>query len=147
MLSAPPFSINIRFVSASGSYLLPVLSKEAESPKWIPITQGISLSFETHAVDLAFAITVHKLQGQTFPAGSKLLLVLNNRSSFKGMRNITLSGLHVGLSRVRRGMDVAILPCSDRELGYLKKLRYPKWLNLWEASYVVTGGVGRFVRK
>ena len=57
------------------------------------------VSFLGHFVDVGFAITFHKLQGQT---EDKLILLLGQRPGTY-VKNISYEGLYVGLTRVQYG--------------------------------------------
>jgi hypothetical protein len=63
--------------------------------------------FKEFTYELAFVITFHKCQGRTM---SKVILDLNWQPSVGAPGNVTYSSLYVGLSRVRRGADVAVFP-------------------------------------
>ena len=63
-----------------------------------------TFSYRPHAVELKFAVTVNKVQGQTC---DKVILQLNRRR-FKPY--VTFNMLVVSLSRVRKGLDIRLVP-------------------------------------
>lgn len=85
------------------------------------------LQFKPHGCELAFAYTVHKVQGHTC---SKIILQLNKRPF---MPKITFNSLLVSLSRVSRGDNIRLMPIhpGGENLSYLSKLEPPKELSEW----------------
>ena len=63
------------------------------------------LKYEAHPVTISFALTYHKLQGQTL---SKLILDLNKAP--KGAGALSLRHVYVGMSRVKTANGLRILP-------------------------------------
>ena len=94
-------------------------------------------TLKLHSVSPLFAVTFHKLQGQTLP---KVVLMLNKKKS-KTMPDVTLTGLHVGLTRVQAASDMRIWPVHDTQsdTNYLLSLRYPSYLVLWNSAYNKNG--------
>lgn len=84
----------------------------------------ITVKGKAHAVVLAFAITVHKMQGQTC---SRLVLDINQRL-FKP--SLTYHGIYVALSRVRTSRHLRLLPLQpfSTNFNYLSELHPPKTL-------------------
>ena len=70
-------------------------------------------------IDLGYAITFHKVQGQTL---DKVVLVLNLPKGSPGL-GISLEQLYVGLSRVRSFRDVRILRASAADFARIAKLK------------------------
>lgn len=98
----------------------------------------VNILIRPHAVDIAFAITVHKIQGQTC---RKLIVDLNQRP-FKP--RIDFHDLYVVLSRVRRGSDLRLMllqPCGT-SLHYLKMLKPAADLTTWMDAFQSDDGDG-----
>jgi hypothetical protein len=107
----------------------------------------VSLPYYTFAVDLAFVITFHKCQGRTI---NKVILDLSKQP---GNGNVTYSSLYVGLSRVRKGADIRLLPLIQSHaydlltphrtrvahgaspLAHLLTLRQPAELGKWFGGF------------
>jgi hypothetical protein len=64
--------------------------------------------YKSHQYDLAFAVTFHKVQGQTV---NKIILDLNKRPGALG--SLDFHAIYVGLTRVAYRDDIRILPCHD----------------------------------
>jgi hypothetical protein len=99
--------------------------------------QGIY--YKDHILDLAFAITFHKIQGRTV---GKIILDLNLRPGTKnGIPTVDLFGFYVGLSRVSNSENMRILPlqaCSN--FNHLLAFNRPEELSIWLNGFnVVTG--------
>ena len=75
----------------------------------------ITLNCKPHAVELGFACTSQKIQGQTC---NRLILDLNPRPF---LPKIEYHSLYVGLSRVRTGQHLRIMPLHQKvmNLNYL----------------------------
>jgi hypothetical protein len=105
-----------------------------------PIKYGKEcIYYKEHTVDLAFAITFHKIQGRTV---GKIILDLNLRpGTIHGIPTLDLFGFYVGLSRVSNSENMRILPlhpCST--FKYLTDFRRPNEFSLWlEGFDVITG--------
>ena len=85
------------------------------------------IKFFSHSYDLAFALTYHKLQGQT---KAKVILDLNRRPSYLG--NVSFQGAYVGLTRVNFANNMRILPCQDaNNFNHLLELRPDPNLTKW----------------
>ena len=83
---------------------------EAKLPRaatagFLSSTKFDMLKYEAHSVTISFALTYHKLQGQTL---SKLILDLNKAS--KGAGALSLRHVYVGMSRVKTTNCLRILP-------------------------------------
>ena len=85
------------------------------------------LSFKSHALELGFAITVHKVQGKTC---DKIILDLNDRP-FKP--KINFHALYVALSRVKNSKNIRLMPVQPGkfDLSHLEKLAPPTKLTQW----------------
>lgn len=101
--------------------------------KYNPKTRkpGLSLQCYSHNVKLMFAITFHKSQGQTL---SRVVLHLHKRPG-RSLKNLTIQGLYVALSRVRLGSCIRVSYDSRTGLKYLTRLQRPKNFDLWVNNY------------
>lgn len=82
------------------------------------------LAYYDHGFELAYAVTYHKIQGQTL---EKVILDLNSCNT----TTLTLAALYVGLSRVRCGKDIRILPISPEARKRLLGLKFSNALDRW----------------
>lgn len=89
------------------------------------------IMYRTHAVEMRFAITVHKVQGQTC---DKIIIQLNKR---KFMPYVTFSMLYVSLSRVRKSENIRLMPPqpSNGSLDYLDNLHPSEDLLTWLEAF------------
>jgi len=96
------------------------------------------LLYRPHAVELRFAITVHKVQGQTC---NKIIIQLNKRSF---MPYVTFNMLYVSLSRVRNSDSIRLMPPrpSNPSLDYLSKLHPSEDLLTWLEAFEDDDGRG-----
>ena len=87
----------------------------AIAPSWNGQQRGIP-KVRRHAISPAFAVTYNKVQGQTL---SRVVLLL---ATPKGARlgNLTIEMFFVGISRVRDGNHLRIMPCARADLDYLE---------------------------
>ncbi|KZS06440.1 Uncharacterized protein APZ42_030106 [Daphnia magna] len=117
-LTYPPLHINVAVPSAKsadfvektlepGRVVIPV----PRVSKWEPVDiklpgrrQADTFHYRPHGVEQRFAVTVHKIQGQTW---NKVILQLNKRSF---MPHLTFSMLYVALSRVRTRGNIRLMP-------------------------------------
>jgi hypothetical protein len=118
--------------------VIPVkLKSEAEEYKiHFPLKNNyLTVKGKAHAVVLAFAITVHKMQGQTC---SRLILDIN-RCTFKP--SLTYHGIYVALSRVRTSRHLRLLPLQPflTNFNYLSELHPPKTLTQWLSRFNTEG--------
>jgi hypothetical protein len=98
----------------------------------IPSKDGkISLQTKSHGVELGYAITLHKIQGQT----CKRLIVDLNFRPFKPQ--ISFPGFYVAVSRVRKSQDLRIMPIQPNtsNLKYITSLTPPEKLTTWLTGY------------
>lgn len=82
------------------------------------------LAYYDFGFELSYAVTYHKVQGQTL---SKVILDLNGCNTAA----VSLPALYVGLSRVRHGNDIRILPMSQDTRHRLLGMRFSKSLTRW----------------
>jgi hypothetical protein len=90
-----------------------------------------------HGFELGFAITFHKIQGQTC---QKLVVDLNERPF---QPQVSFATFYVAISRVRRSQDLRLLPLhhKGKNCDHLLSLKVPKELKKWLASYDTTSGL------
>ena len=78
-------------------------------------------------VELAFAITYHKLQGQTL---QKVILDINMRPN--SLKRLDFYSFYVGMTRVEYANNIRILPCQDdKKFSHLKSLKTSVNLKKW----------------
>lgn len=82
------------------------------------------LAYYDFGYDLAYSVTYHKVQGQTL---DKVILDLNGCNTSA----LSLAALYVGLSRVRLGRKIRILPISNDTRKRLLGLRFASSLQQW----------------
>ena len=106
---------------------------------FVPNVGKCTVYAKAHNVELGFAITLHKIQGQTC---SKIILDLNKRTS---QPYLDFSGLYVGLSRVKKSDDLRLMPLHQGSPGldYLKNLKPPKDLLDWHKGFDQDKGRGK----
>ena len=99
---------------------------------------SVYLQRNRHQVDLGFAVTFHKIQGQTL---GQVILVLHRRKS-KQLLSMCFEMLYVAVTRVRRASDIRVLFFPDGKakrlnggLAHLKKLKRPADFDAWLSSY------------
>jgi hypothetical protein len=80
----------------------------AENDSSVKKKRTIPLKYEMHPVTVAFALTYHKLQGQT-----RNKLILNMNKVPRGMNGVTLRHVYVGFSRVKTRNGLRFFPMSD----------------------------------
>jgi len=83
-----------------------------------------TLHFFDFGVELAFAITYHKIQGQTL---SRIILDLNG----SGHGALSVAQFYVGISRVRFGDHIRILPIRMESKHKLEHAQFRKDLITW----------------
>jgi hypothetical protein len=108
-----------------GNVVIPLVNK-ANRKNTIDFGDGIKVSYKSHMHDLAFAVTYHKMQGQTV---SKIILDLNRRPRSLGC--LDFHAFYVGISRVKHSDHIRILPCYDLDdsFKHLLKLQPDAMLN------------------
>lgn len=84
-----------------------------------------NVTVHSHAVELGFSETYEKVQGKTL---DKIILDLNEPPT----RPLQLPALYTGITRVRKGSDLKILPVSPgHTLQHLIKLKLDQKLTCW----------------
>jgi len=101
--------------------------------------QSVCLNRHRHQVDLGFAVTYHKIQGQTLDS---VVLVLHRRKS-RQLLSLCFEMLYVAVTRVRRTSDIRVLffpgDKGTSGLEHLKKLKRPRLFDEWLLSYDKNG--------
>jgi hypothetical protein len=82
--------------------------------------------------ELAFAMTYHKIQGRTMDN-----VTLNLQEG--GTPRFDLSMVYVGLSRVRKSLDIRLLPLKDSDIASLVKLPQREELADWWQTFIASG--------
>lgn len=142
MLQYPPRYIHGTILNANtmefenrtmipGKVVIPVKIKSIADQNKIKLrSQGrkqVRLDCKPHAVEMGFACTSQKVQGQTC---NRLILDLNPRPF---VPKIDFHSLYVGLSRVRSGQHLRIMPLHQRvsNLNYLNNMKPASTLMSW----------------
>ena len=132
-----PKTINVFF---KGKVVPVAASCETTTKK--NLQSSVYLQRNRHQVDLGFAVTYHKIQGQTL---EQVILVLHRRKS-KQLLSMCFEMLYVAVTRVRRASDIRVLFFPDGKPGtqakrvdggleHLKQLKRSKHFDAWLASY------------
>jgi hypothetical protein len=109
-----------------GQVVLPFVNKRYRKDT-IKLAQDQTLAYKSHGIDLAFAITYHKVQGQT---KRKVILDLNQRPA--RLSHVDYHGLYVGWSRVKFADNIRVLPCQlNDNFQHLLKLKPNIYLKQW----------------
>ena len=104
-------------------------------------TQGVQINYHAFPLDLRFAITYHKVQGQTM---DKVILFLHERKT-KQLAPLQWESLYVAYTRVKCGDNIRVCyfgsdNSSDRSgLKHLRKLKRPTLYDVWQQSYDENG--------
>ena len=121
----------------SSSLLIPLKMDSHET--W---TQGVKIRYHAFPFDLRFAITFHKVQGQT---EKKVILFLHKRTT-KQLAPLQWESLYVAYTRVKCADDIRVCyfgsdnPSPDLSgLQHLKKLRRPELYDVWQSAYDKNG--------
>ena len=100
--------------------------------------QGVRLSFKSFPYDLGFAMTYHKVQGQTMP---RVIMFLHERKS-RQLAKLQWESLYVAMTRVKCGNNIRVCYSGSEAqhvtthgLQHLKKLTRPKLYDVWQAAY------------
>jgi hypothetical protein len=105
-------------------------------------TSTIPLHHEMHPVTQAFALTFHKLQGQT---REKIILNLNRVP--RGMLGVSLRHMYVGFSRTRTRQGIRLFPMADptnKRNKHLTSKKHDTELTVYLAGF--TGDGARYSR-
>ena len=93
--------------------------------------QNRILKFDSLPYDLRFAVTFHKAQGQTM---GKVILDVRSRPKLLG--RLVFSSFYVGLSRVKEGEHIRIIPYNDpSSVNDLRNLAPDKKISEWISKY------------
>jgi hypothetical protein len=135
----PPLSVNVKCTSidatewniqhtlVQGQVVIPLIAQSHHKNKIEFGDNGTTIRYKSYIHELAFALTFHKIQGQTVP---RIILDLNNRP--KQLGRLNFFGVYVGVSRVKFGKNLRILPCQpDSSLSHLKRLKPDPCLKEW----------------
>ena len=96
--------------------------------------QNSRLGYKDHFVDLAFAMTFHKIQGQTV---NKVILDINHRPGTRyRLNSLDFFALYVGMSRIKTSVDLRILPAHQgMDFRYIQYLKCDPKLKRWMKGY------------
>jgi len=152
MLERPPLSVNVFIATRPGENWPPALTL-SENNIIIPILESknprefraigakqkrttssksnkskvdvqASMNYFDFGMSLAFAVTYHKIQGQTL---DRVILDLNS----SGAARVDIPSFYVGVSRVREGKHIRMLPMTAMERARLLDLEFNKDLLDW----------------
>jgi hypothetical protein len=142
-----PLSVNVEVLTAhdwpaglslTGPDQRPVIPIAAVHGDGISVTlpdgRTGTVAPQEHALDLAFAVTFHKLQGRTI---DRLIVNLNQppQPPF-----LSFESVYVALTRVRRGDHVRLVrPPPGKDLGHLLQLRARQTTTHWLAGFDAAG--------
>lgn len=102
---------------------------------------GRNVSYQSHHVSLAFAVTMHKVQGKTL---EKAVIALSNHG---GRWKPTFEQLLVAITRVRNADDLRILPSlslSDAHFYSLCDLKPDQYVTEWLAGHFDSEGMRHY---
>jgi hypothetical protein len=109
--------------------VIPLVYKSCE--KSLITVDSQHIYYKSHMHDLAFAVTFHKMQGQTV---KKIILDINCRPTSLG--SLDFHAFYVGISRVKQGTNIRILPCQDnKKFKHLLHLYPDENLKPWLESF------------
>lgn len=94
-------------------------------------SEKLDVKVKKHPLEMGFAITVHKVQGQTC---ERLIIDLNPRPF---LPKINFHGLYVALSRVKlcNNLRLLRLHSTTRDLSYLQHLKPAEYLTDWLSGF------------
>ena len=117
----------------SDNVLIPLQLEPAEDT-----IQGVHVRYMKFPLDLGFATTFHKVQGQTM---RRVIMFLHERKT-KQLAKLQWESLYVAITRVKRGDDMRVCfrGCETKRsslcgLQHLKKLRRPALYDAWQSAY------------
>lgn len=100
--------------------------------------QGVKLLYKAFPLDMGFAITYHKVQGQTM---RQVILFLHERKT-RQLAKLQWESLYVAMTRVKCGNDLRVCYRGShaqtsciRGLQHLTKLKRPELYDTWQAAY------------
>jgi hypothetical protein len=110
-----------------GEVVIPLVNTNHRSAKF-KLSADQTLHYQSHRLDLAFAVTYHKMQGQTC---DKVILDINKRPG--QLFQLGFHALYVGWSRVKFGNNIRILPDQNDDkfkhlLTFAPKSCLREWL-------------------
>lgn len=140
-LSRPPEAVLVELVALSdavrgawrpsettvpGKVVVPVTTGNKPRTLWLK-NHTLQVNFRTMPFDLGFCVTFHKVQGRTC---FKVILDLN---VVKSSKRIPIESLYVGMSRVRTGLDLRIMPWRQPNISrtHLLGLRWSPDIVTW----------------
>ena len=93
--------------------------------------ESLTIKYTSHPIDMGFATTVHKIQGQTC---ERVILDLNPHSF---LPQIDFHSLYVGLSRVKNGKNLRLMPLypQTKNLDYLIHLQPQPIITAWLSGF------------
>jgi hypothetical protein len=95
-----------------------------------------ALKVKMHRIELRFAVTFHKVQGQTV---KKIILVLNQRHGNR-FPQLSFGAILVALSRATSRAGIRIMPVNNiNSLNYLTRKTHSKDLRIWRAGIQSSG--------
>ncbi len=121
-----------------GEAIIPIgmTTESKEVSVQIPLKKSFKLKAKKiHGLELGFAITFHKIQGQTC---DKLIVDLNKRPF---QPQVTFATFYVAVSRVRRSIDLKLMPLhpEQRDFNHLLSLHPSPELLKWLQGYSTNG--------
>ena len=141
LLEFPPLYINVSVDNANpdafvgmtmveGEVVIPIefSGKKIEQKIFLPNkARPTEVRSRQFSVDLRFACTVHKIQGQTC---ERIILDLNPRPF---QPPVTLRGMYTGCSRVKVGKNIRLMPLQPglKDYSHLITLRHDPELIAW----------------
>lgn len=118
-----------RFTVVPGEAVVPTRT-DVDRISVMGTSKSVKVSVNAHCYELGFAVTYHKVQGMTL---TRLILDINERGFAP---ELTLQALYVGISRVRHGNDLRVLPPQfGRTFDYLTALTSTRELRCWLAGF------------
>ena len=118
----------------SAEDLIPLRLEYAED-----VVQNVKLAFKQFPLDLGFATTFHKVQGQTL---ERVIMFLHERKT-RQLAKLQWESLYVAMTRVKSGDNMRVCYRGSEDttrkntdgLQHLKKLRRPELYDVWQAAY------------
>lgn len=147
----PPLSVNVELISefhrnaiplwpdncslaVNDKLVIPISGENGFTSTDIKFENSKILKFNCYPFDLRFAITFHKAQGQTM---EKIILDVRKRPKLLG--KLMFQSFYVGMSRVRKGDDIRIMPFySEDTISFLKQLKPDDAISAWISKYKPT---------
>ena len=130
LVSEPSYAWTTKESLAADCFVVPVLYNASEEVviTWCSLPQKVPV--RAHAVELAFALTFHKVQGKTV---QRVILDLNLRPFNP---HLSFTALLVAISRVRKSSDFRLLRAQPGQtFDHLLRLVPDKDLSLWLSGF------------